>query len=275
MTQGNQCARGGRRAGQLGLVTAVVIGLLCGCRTRIQHGLDERQANELQKVLAERGFEARKVSEQGRKPSWAIEVDDDHAADAVRVLAELGLPRARSPSTLDILAGSKLVPTAAEERARQVLGLAGDLAQTLEAVDGVTSARVHLVLPTPPKGGQMGTQAKASAFLRVRPGAAEQIRQARDELRALVAGAVEGLSPENVTLVVSEVASSVPAPVPGPSPATRLRALVVVLGAALSVLALGVVYMGLKMRRLRAGEGESSSHGQAPPVRTVSARRAA
>ena len=54
------------------------------CRERIQHGLDERQANELQTVLAGRGLDARKVPESGKKPTWAIEVADEQSSSAVR-----------------------------------------------------------------------------------------------------------------------------------------------------------------------------------------------
>ena len=58
-------------------------------------GWTERAGNEIQTVLLERGFRARKVVEDGRPPTWAVEVESADAADAVRVLAELGLPRAR------------------------------------------------------------------------------------------------------------------------------------------------------------------------------------
>src|SRR5688500_3064252 len=110
--------------------------VLAGCRSRIQQGLDERQANELQTVLIERGFDARDVLEPGKKPTWSIEVDDEYATDAVRVLSELGLPRPKAPTSLEVIGGGGIVPSPSEERARQVLGLAGDIAQTLETVDG-------------------------------------------------------------------------------------------------------------------------------------------
>ena len=61
------------------------------CASRIQHGLDERDANELVSVLTSRGLDARKVSEKGKKVTWAIEVDDDRATEAMGLLAELKL----------------------------------------------------------------------------------------------------------------------------------------------------------------------------------------
>ena len=119
-----------------------------GCSARVQHGLDERQANEIQTVLVERGFRARKVMEEGRPPTWAVEVESADAADAVRVLAELGLPRARPAGVRELLKPG-LVPDPVEQHALLVEAQSGELARTLEAVDGVVSARVHLVRPQP------------------------------------------------------------------------------------------------------------------------------
>ncbi|MHB8872737.1 MAG: flagellar M-ring protein FliF [Myxococcaceae bacterium] len=244
--------------------------LLAGCHTQIQQGLDERQANELQTVLIERGFGARKVLQPGKKPTWSIEVDDEHASDSVRVLSEMGLPRPKAPTTADVLGGGGLVPTPAEERARQVLGLSGDLAQTLETVDGVTSARVHLVLPPTPRPGQSAQPAKASAFLRVRPGAIERVNQGREELRALVAGSVEGLSIDNVTLVVNEVSTAVPTPKAEPSPLIRLRMLVFGLGLAVTVLSVLMVLLTVRLRQVRTQAAIPPAPAQTPPRPVVS-----
>jgi type III secretion protein J len=186
-----------------------------GCSSRVQHGLDERQANEIQTVLMERGFRARKVVEDGRPPTWAVEVEPSDAADAVRVLAELGLPRAR-PAGIRELVKPGLVPDPLEQHVLLLEAQSGELARTLEAVDGVLSARVHLVRPAPTRTGVPGAPTKAAVYLRARPATAPRLRTMGEELRALVAGSVEGLEPAAVTLVVSEVVSAVPprAPVP-------------------------------------------------------------
>jgi len=186
------------------------------CSARVQHGLDERQANEIQSVLLERGFRARKAVEDGRPPTWAVEVPSADAADAVRVLAELGLPRARPAGVRELLKPG-LVPDAVEQHALLVEAQSGELARTLEAVDGVVSARVHLVRPLPPRTGVPGAPTKAAVYLRARPAAASQLRAMADELRALVAGSVESLEPGAVTLVVSEVVSTVPPRAPAPA----------------------------------------------------------
>jgi type III secretion protein J len=180
--------------------------LAAGCREPVQHGLEERAANEVQAALVERGFAARKRNEGGRRPTWAVEVSADQAGEAVRALHQLGLPRPRGPSSDELLSSAGLVPTPGEERQRHLLGLAGDLARTLESIDGVAAARVHLAVPAPPRPGSSGVAAKASAFLRVRAGAMEKVGRQRDAVRALIAGSVEALAVEGVTLVLSEEA---------------------------------------------------------------------
>lgn len=226
--------------------------LLAGCSARIQHGLDERQANEIETVLVERGLAAQKVIEPGKKPTWAIEVEDDQASDAVRILAELGLPKQKTEGFGDVFGKGSLVPSVTEERAMYLQALTGELARTLEAVDGVISARVHLVLPSAARttGEPLGLS-KAAAFLRVRPGQAEKVNGARDELKALIAGSVEGLAPELVTLMVNEISSNVPPPAARPSSLSRLRGLLVVLGVGVSLMGAILVALTFRLRAYR------------------------
>lgn len=258
------------------LVPLVVVLLLStGCATQIQHGLDETQANEIQTILLEAGFDVRKVAEAGKKPTWAIEVDEEQAAAATRVLAELGLPRPKLKGFDGLETG--LVATPAQERAGHLAALGEELASTLQSVAGVTMARVHLVVPERPRPGQPPAQAKASAFLRVRPGFGPKVKGMEEELRRLVAGSVEGLNAEDVSLVVNEVVSQVEKPAPGVSPAQKLRWLVVGLGVLVSTLALLLVFLSLRMRSMRsAAQSEKAPATPARPVvNAASARKAA
>ncbi|HZH03946.1 MAG TPA: hypothetical protein VEY30_09190, partial [Myxococcaceae bacterium] len=125
-------------------VIALSLLALMGCRADVRHGLDERQANEVQSALQGRGIDAEKVAESGKKPVWTVRVRREQAVDAVRVLADLGLPRQRPPGFSEVFGKGSLVPTPTEERALFLQALSGELAQTLEAVEGVISARVHL-----------------------------------------------------------------------------------------------------------------------------------
>ncbi len=257
-----------------GLLALLVVG--GGCTARVQHGLDERQANEIQAVLLERGFRARKAVEDGRPPTWAMEVDPADAADAVRVLAELGLPRARPAGVRELLKPG-LVPDPVEQHALLLEAQSGELSRTLEAVDGVVSARVHLVRPQPARTGTPAAPTKAAVYLRARPSALARLEAMRDELRALVAGAVEGLEPDAVTLVVSGVVSGVP---PRAVVARKASWAPALLG--VGVLALGAASAGgaLVLLRRRGGRTAVAAAGGAsvalrPVVQAPIARREA
>jgi type III secretion protein J len=251
-----------------------MLALLLGCSARVQHGLDERQANEIQTVLIERGFRAGKAAEDGRPPTWAVEVDPVDAADAVRVLAELGLPRARPAGVRELLRPG-LVPDPVEQHALLLEAQSGELARTLEAVDGVVSARVHLVRPQPARAGAPVPPTKAAVYLRARPSAAARLQAMRDELRGLVAGSVEGLEPSGVTLIVSEVVSTVPPRVPAPPRWGWAPALVGVLLLALGGLGAWAFLLLRRSRRKRTPPAATASVALRPVVQAPLARREA
>ena len=232
---------------RLVLVVALV---LAGCRSQIQHGLDERDANEIVSVLTARGFEVQKVAEKGKKPTWAIEIDDERATDALRVLTELKLPRPQRTTTRDVAQQTGIIDTPGAEKLRQVEALEGDIEQTLETMDGVVSAGVELVVPLAARPGVTPSPSKASALLRVHPYSLERIQQQREQLKDLIAGSVEGLKPEDVALVVDPVESRVAIIIPAAADVVRLKVVVVVLASLLTLVSGILVGLTLHLRRL-------------------------
>jgi type III secretion protein J len=146
--------------------------------------------------------------------------DDDGAfmvsvgrADVIRaleLLRTLGLPRTQRSGFGDVYKRPSLVPTLTEERARYVEALAGEIAHTLESVEGVANARVHLVLPEPDPlavDGKPRVAAQAAVLLKVRghhSGVAAPSPIAVSDVQKLVAGSVPGLDPATVAVVVTQ-----------------------------------------------------------------------
>ena len=230
-------------------IVALLALLAAGCRSQIQHGLDERDANELVTALVSRGFDARKVAEKGKKPTWAIELDDEHATDALRVLSELKLPRPPRMTTREVTSQVGLIETPGAERLRQLEALEGDIEQMLEGMDGVASAGVELVVPSPPRPGQPAVSSKASTLLRVTPASLERLQQQREAIRALVAGSVEGLKADDVVVMIDPVTSQVSLPFVAEPQPDRLRVVVVGMGVLLTALASALVVLALRLRR--------------------------
>lgn len=181
------------------------VAALLGCGTTPVHrGLEERAANELLAELVEHGLMAQRVPEGGRKKTWAVEVPDSEASEAIRVMVRRGLPRISQPESHE-LTRQGLVPSASEEHQTRMLGLQGDLARSLEQLEGVHSARVHLVVPPLPRPGSPQTPSRASVLLRVRPGPSPWDAPRRESIQAWAAGSVEGLQPAQVVVVVDEL----------------------------------------------------------------------
>jgi type III secretion system YscJ/HrcJ family lipoprotein len=242
-------------------VSALLVSLLWGCQTEIQHGLEEREANEILVLLDSYGIEASK-SADGRDGAYLIRVADDDAAQSWRVLQAHGLPRRPLGGWLDAFGDRELISTPTEDRIRAQMAAAEALERSLVAIDGVVDAHVHLAVPTDPGFGRAAEPprpSKASVLIitmapdpsggatardgdetpdpdsspanapgeTTRPPAtslpapADDATPSADEppdvisgcarqavevagVRALVAGAIDGLEPEDVVVVATE-----------------------------------------------------------------------
>lgn len=183
---------------------------LVGCQAELSAGLDEAQADAVVVALDQAGIGAeREREEPARDPArYRVMVPRADLPAALGVLHDQGLPREREPGWEALFDGAGLVPSAHEEQARQAAALGGELARSIEAMDGVERARVHVALPDPtvrPLDAE-APPVRASVLVSHRPGTAVD----ESAIRTLVAGAVQGLAPEAVAVVTSEARSMTP-----------------------------------------------------------------
>ncbi len=241
----------------LALTLIALAGL--GCSTAIQHGLDETAANEVLTSLERAGIAASKRRDEGG--AFSVRVAAGDAVSALELLRSLGLPREPRAGFGEVYKSPSLLPTPTEERARYVEALGGELARSLEAIDGVALARVHLVLPEPDPSvldASARVPARAGVLLKLRPAAGAPVSEA--DVRKLVAGSVVGLAPEAVSVVMTRAvapASHEPATVPlGPFrvAAQDRAALVTVAAVLLAALAILAALVLVLARRLAAAQ---------------------
>jgi type III secretion protein J len=173
--------------------------LLSGCGVELEHGLDERQANQVATLLGSQGIEADKQAEEGQGATYKIVVPRAEAGRAFALLEAHDLPRRSERGLAETFAPGGLLPSPVEERARYAAALAAELERTLEGVPGVAAARVHLALPAdePLVGDSARARPTASLLLKGRPTLSES------ELRRLVAGAVHDLQPSDVSVAIA------------------------------------------------------------------------
>ncbi|HEU4385814.1 MAG TPA: secretion protein [Anaeromyxobacteraceae bacterium] len=230
---------------QLAAVLPVLLGACAG--EAILHGVDEAQANRVVVALSEAGVQGRAERGEGEEAGFTVSVDAADAGRARRVLAERELPRQRPPGFAEVFAKGSLVPTPVEERALYHHALAGELSRSLETLDGVVEARVHLALPSPdPLRPEASRPPRAGVLVKCRPEARARLEALQDGIQSLVAGAAEGLDPASVSVVLAEIAAA-PPPAPPPGRPSRL-----LLGLAAVAAAAGLALTAAALRgRLR------------------------
>ena len=118
--------------------------LLSGCKVEMYSGLSEDQANQMLSTLLRRGIEAEKQA--AGKNGYTLLVDDDQLVRALQVLKENSLPREAFKNLGEVFAGDGMISSTSEVQARMSYALSQELADTLSRIDGVLTARVHVVL---------------------------------------------------------------------------------------------------------------------------------
>ncbi|WP_233868894.1 type III secretion system inner membrane ring lipoprotein SctJ [Paraburkholderia adhaesiva] len=174
---------------------------LVGCKSSLFESLDEEQANQIIAVLSEHGIDG--VKERNADKTWSISVDSKNVTTATEITREYALPHGGHANLGELFSRQGLISNPGEDQVRYVYGLTQELSETLEKIDGVLIARVHVVQPERDPLMQQVTAPSASVMIRYRSD--YNLDYMRDKIRGLVAGSVEGLTPDHVYLTLVPV----------------------------------------------------------------------
>ncbi|MBI5723546.1 MAG: flagellar M-ring protein FliF [Planctomycetes bacterium] len=191
-------------------VALVAVILVCGASTvllvnwarqpnfqLLYSGLAPEEAGKIVDKIKEAG-----VQYELKAGGTAVYVPDEQVHSMRLTMATQGLPSG-GQTGYKILDETKLGVTPFLEKVNYLRAIEGELSKTIQFIDGVQGARIHIVQPPKAVFQQQTSPATASVMLQLKPG----FRITPSNVAAIVhmiSGAVEGLSPDKVTVADSQ-----------------------------------------------------------------------
>lgn len=147
------------------LVACFLLAAVTACSSRVSlfEGLTQEEGNEIYATLLEAGVPAEKLA---NKQGTFITVPQQMSSEALRILEKKGLPRDKKTSIGEVFKKDSMISSPLEERARYLYALSQEIEQTLMRMDGVISARVHIVLPERANPGEALSPSSAAVFVK-------------------------------------------------------------------------------------------------------------
>ncbi|MBI1199383.1 MAG: flagellar M-ring protein FliF [Phenylobacterium sp.] len=181
-------------AAGLAAVSAAIFMNLGQPKALLYSNLDLKEAGSITQALDQAG-----IKYEVKGDGSTILVPRDDVASTRLMLSGKGLPTSGSVGYEIFDEANALGQTDFVQQLNRQRALEGELARTIRALDGITSARVHLVLPKRQLFEEEAEQPSASVSIGVggREPTAEQVRA----MQNLVAGAVPNMRPDRVTVV--------------------------------------------------------------------------
>jgi flagellar M-ring protein FliF len=145
-------------------------------------------------------LEAQQIPFKASPDGTRIEVASDQVGRVRMLMAQQGLPSGGSVGYEIFNQPESLGTTNFMQNIQQLRALEGELARTVQTLQPVQAARIHLVLPKRELFSRQTQGATASVFLRLRPGASlgkEQVLA----IQTLVAASVPQLDPGRVAII--------------------------------------------------------------------------
>ncbi len=175
-----------RKLFQISILLVLTV-VLTGCKTELYSKVEEQQGNEMLALLLEHNISSEK--KPGKDNMVSLHVDRDKLSYAVEILRKNGYPKSQFNSVKDLFKQDKLISTPFEDRTRYIYALSESIAETLSLVDGVMTARVHVVIPEEEEENRVSS---AAVFIKHNPNYDFNAHIA--QIKTIVSSGIAGLS---------------------------------------------------------------------------------
>lgn len=184
----------------VGLTLWLFVSLLDHKNVVLYSGLKPEDAQSMGARLA-----AKSISYEISPDGGSVLVPSEKLDSARMETASQGLPR-NARLGFELFDTPNWAGSDFSEKVNYQRALEGELERTLQTLSEIEAVRVHLVLPRESLFTEQEHMSKAAVIVKTRNGTLS--RQAQQAIPQLVASAVDGLQPENVTVVDAETAMS-------------------------------------------------------------------
>ena len=183
--------------GGLALLLALIIGVwIMGRGSEKVPLYTQLQPSDAAAIVAK--LKEKKIPYQLSEDGTTILVDPQQKYQVRLDLIAEGLPR--GVAGFESLSETRFGETARDKELRYLLALQGELSRTIKCVEGVEESWVYITAPREALFTKDQEPRTASVMLKLKPGALLEAEQVKG-IVFLVARSVEGLKPENVTVV--------------------------------------------------------------------------
>ncbi|MCK5902351.1 MAG: type III secretion inner membrane ring lipoprotein SctJ [Cocleimonas sp.] len=181
----------------------VVIGMMSlfvnACQMELYGNLSENDVNNMLSIMLSNDIDAKKMIDKKTK-AFILMIDEGKIPEAISLLREHGYPREKVTGVEELFKKEGLVSSPMEERIRYIYALSQSVQETLSQIDGVLTARVHIVMPANNPFVDVIKPSSASVFIKYHP--ASDIRNIKSKIKLIVEKSIEGLSYEKVSVVM-------------------------------------------------------------------------
>ncbi len=191
------------RLAAIGGVGLLLIGFFIYLTTRLSTQEMELLYGELQQSEAAaiaKKLEEDKVPFTVDKTGTKIMVPSEQVGPVRMRMAAAGLPSGGSVGYELFDKGEGFGATSFMQNINHLRALEGEMARTVQTLNGVQQARIHLVLPKRELFARQQNPATASVFLKLRPGA-QLTRENIQAIQHLIAASVPNLDPGHISIV--------------------------------------------------------------------------